>query len=27
MTEHREIVDKFFLLAQDRVWCFNENGF
>jgi len=27
MREQREIVDKFFLSVQDRVWGFNENGF
>jgi len=27
MQEQREIVDKFFLSAQNRVWSFIENGF
>jgi len=27
MREQREIVDKLFLSAQDRVWGFNDNGF
>jgi len=27
MREQHEIVDKFFLLAQDQVQSFNENGF